>query len=359
MEDITYHLPQELIAQSPAEPRDVSQLLVMDPQTGAVSHHHFFDLPSLLRPGDVLVRNRSRVIPARLQGTKVTGGKVEVFLLKCVDKDNNEWQCLCKPGLNPKQTLIFDTNVFGEITGHVQNDIVHYIRFNTAYEHFLFQLENIGSTPLPPYIDSDQTSDFVRRRYQTTYAREAGSVAAPTAGLHFTEELDSALRKRGVTIEEVVLHVGLGTFAPVREHDVTQHEMHGEWFSLDDATAARLNAAKTTGRRIIAVGTTTIRVLETCAAIAADGSSTLIPQTGETKIYIYPPYQFKFVDGLITNFHLPKSTLLLLVSAFTSAPNTTHDFTNFADSPIGHAYATAIQEHYRFFSFGDGMLISA
>jgi S-adenosylmethionine:tRNA ribosyltransferase-isomerase len=359
LQDIDYDLPQELIAQQPIDQRDQSRLLALNRKSGAISHHHFFDLPTLLRPGDVLVRNNSRVIPARLFGQKPSGGKVEVLLLQCTDREKNEWECLCRPGLQPKQVLTFPNSVSGVIIEHVRDDLVHKINFSIDYEQFMSVLETIGETPLPPYINlPDHTSAHIRDRYQTTYAKAAGSAAAPTAGLHFTKALDKQLIERGIVIEEVVLHVGLGTFAPIREHDIRRHKMHKEWFSLDAETAARLNTAKQEGHRIIAVGTTTVRVLESCTKKQTSGEFQLEPRTDETKIFIYPPYHFKFVDGLITNFHLPKSSLLLLVSAFASAPNTHQVFKNFQNSSVGKAYAEAIKMQYRFFSFGDAMLIT-
>lgn len=358
LNDIDYELPSERIAQNPADTRDHSRLLVLDRNTGEITHHQFFELVDLLQQGDVLVRNRSRVIPARLHAKKPTGGAVEVLLLSCKNQAENIWECLCKPGLRPEQILEFPNNVSGVVIEHVRDSFSHLIKFSRNYEQFLSNLESIGETPLPPYIDDTKLNAFeLVNRYQTTYAAEAGSVAAPTAGLHFTKALDEQLIARGITIEEVVLHVGLGTFAPIREDDVTHHEMHEEWFSLDRQTAERLNKAKREGRRIIAVGTTTVRVLESCAEKQVGGTSLLITQTGNTKIYIYPPYQFKFVDALITNFHLPKSSLLLLVSAFVSAPNTKQTFTNFQESLVGAAYKEAIEKEYRFFSFGDAMFV--
>lgn len=381
LQDIDYDLPQELIAQLPADKRDHSRLLALNRTTGEIHHRHFYDLPELLQPGDVIVRNRSRVIPARLFGHKPSGGKVEVLLLRCTNHDENVWECLCRPGLQPKQTLTFPNSFSGEIVFHMRDDFVHDIKFSIDYEQFLLDIEKIGETPLPPYINQpDHPSKEIRERYQTIYAKEAGSAAAPTAGLHFTKALDRQLQARGVSIEEVVLHVGLGTFAPIRELDVRHHEMHKEWFSLDSKTALRLNNAKQAGRRIIAVGTTTVRVLESCVEKQAQKStaglkktstnnqrlvslagstvpSQLVPQTGETKIFIYPPYYFKFVDSLITNFHLPKSSLLLLVSAFASAPNNNRVFKNFQKSLIGTTYLEAIKEKYRFFSFGDAMWV--
>jgi S-adenosylmethionine:tRNA ribosyltransferase-isomerase len=356
--DIDYELPTALIAQQPIAQRDQSRLLTLDRKSGNISHHYFFDLPSLLRTGDVIVRNKSRVIPARLFAKKPTGGSVEVLLLHVKNQQQNTWEVLCRPGLKPQQVLSFPNNLSGLVSEHMQDSFIHEIKFNTDYEHFLKTIELIGETPLPPYIDiANATSDAIRLRYQTTYADQPGSVAAPTAGLHFTKALDKALSANKVTIEEVVLHVGLGTFSPIRDNDISQHTMHSEWFSLDLQTAQRINDAKSQGRRIIAVGTTTVRVLESCAVQTKENDWQLEPRTGETNIYIYPPYQFKIVDGLITNFHLPKSSLLLLVAAFTSEPNNHHVFEDFQQSLIGKAYLDAIKKNYRFFSFGDAMLI--
>lgn len=359
LRDINYDLPQELIAQKPLERREQSRLLSLNRQTGTIDHFHFYELPLLLRPGDVLVRNRSRVIPARLFGQKSSGGRVEVLLLTCVDREKNVWKCLCRPGLQTKQMLSFPKQISGIVLEHVRDDLVHEINFSLDYDQFLLLLHSIGETPLPPYINlPNHTSKAIRDRYQTTYANEPGSVAAPTAGLHFTKRLDAQLIKCGITIEELVLHVGLGTFAPIRENDVRRHKMHTEWFALDEKTADRLNQAKIEGRRIVAVGTTTVRVLESCAKMRENGVAQLEPRSGDTKIFIYPPYRFKFVDGLITNFHLPKSSLLLLVSAFASTPNSDHIFTNFTQSLMGTAYAEAISNNYRFFSFGDAMMVA-
>lgn len=384
--DIDYPLPTQLIAHSPLSQREQAKLLVLNRDTGEMQHQHFFDLPTLLRSGDVLVRNRSKVIPARLLAIKPTGGKVEVLLNKLLEPNSNTWECLCKPGLHPKQTLRFSPSLSGEVMTHVQDSIVHQIRFSAQIEHFITELEKIGHTPLPHYIHSVDSEAKLRQEYQTLFAKEPGSAAAPTAGLHFTPELDQQLREKGIQIEEVVLHVGLGTFAPIRHHNVEDHQIHSEWFSLSAETAERINQAMSEGRRIIAVGTTTVRVLESCAALvntplthasadqngapnvqastpAGQSATTtpatyhLTPQTGETSIYIYPPYQFKIVDGLITNFHLPKTSLLLLVSAFCSAPNTTHTFTTLLESTFGRAYTEAVSQNYRFFSFGDGMLV--
>lgn len=354
-----YHLPQERIAQQPAKPRDHSRLLLVNRQTNQISHHYFYDLPQILSEisqKTVLVRNNTKVIPARIWGHKQTGGKVEVLLLKrkSINPEGETWECLTKPGLNTGQTITFPNQL---LTGFcTQKDgYIRYIKFNKKDDPFFEALYQIGHTPIPPYIEWNQNDEqTLREKYQTIYAKYQGSAAAPTAGLHFTPEVDRKLNKNSVQIEieEVTLHVGLGTFQPVKENDITHHQMHCEWFELNAKTANNLNQAKRNGKKIIAVGTTTTRVLEsTCT------NRQLRPTQGETDIYIYPPYKFKFIDGLLTNFHLPKSTLLMLVSAFVSYPNTPNHFTNFTESLIGKAYQEAIDQNYRFYSFGDAMLI--
>ncbi len=355
LDQFDYHLPEGLIAQHPAEPRDSSRLLVLDRQTGKVAHRHFYDLPQLLDANTVLVRNNTKVIPARLLGKKSTGGHVELLLNKqlTIAKGAEEWEVLTKPGLKLGQTVLFDnsdlTATCTEITGYTRK-----IRFNKHATELLNAFSAIGHTPIPPYIEWNQNDEQeLRQLYQTTYAKVAGSAAAPTAGLHFTTEVDQQLRDKGVQIEEVTLHVGLGTFLPVKDQDVTSHHMHAEYFEITEKTANSLNHAKQEGKKILAVGTTSMRTLES----AVNEHGELQAQSRETSIYIYPPYQFKFVDQLITNFHLPKSTLLMLVSAFVSAPNTPHEFSTFLSSSVGKAYLEAISQNYRFFSFGDAMLI--
>lgn len=355
LSDFSYSLPPALIAQKPIEPRDHSRLLVLDRETGAISHHHFYDLPTLLGPNDVIVRNNTKVIPARIIGHKKTGGAVELLLTKAISSNSKGeiWECLTKPGLKVGQTLLFSESDLTATCIEVTN-YTRIIQFNQKHLELMISLDHIGQTPLPPYIEwqaSDEQS--LRQRYQTVFAQYEGSVAAPTAGLHFTPEVDAALKNKGVQIEEVTLHVGLGTFLPVKTDDITQHAMHKEWYELKPEVAERLNAAKAAGKRIIAVGTTTCRVLETCS----NELGHLKPGLGETSIFIYPPYQFKFLDGLITNFHLSESTLLMLVSALVSQPNTSHVFQNFEKCIIGRAYQEAIKKKYRFYSFGDGMLI--
>jgi len=338
LSDFDYHLPEELIAQRPVEPRDSSRLLVVNRDSGALAHRYFRDLPEYLRPGDALVLNETRVMPARLLGQREeTGGSVEVLLLKRIDRDR--WETLVKPGkkARPGQRLRFgdglltatviDTTEFG---GRV-------VEF--GYEGIFEEvLDRLGQMPLPPYI-RERLAD--PERYQTVFAREWGSAAAPTAGLHFTPELLEQIRAMGVEIHKVVLHVGLGTFRPVEVEDPTTHRMHSEFYSVSAETASALNRVKAAGGRVIAVGTTSVRTLETSSTV--DGS--VVAGEGWTDIFIYPGYRFKVVDGLVTNFHLPKSTLLMLVSALSSR------------ELMLHAYEVAVQERYRFFSFGDAMLI--
>jgi S-adenosylmethionine:tRNA ribosyltransferase-isomerase len=332
-----YDLPEELIAQTPMERRDASRLLVLDKTTGQMEHRHFYDLKDYLHPGDCLVLNDSRVIPARLFGTRPTGGAVEVVLLK--DLGDNRWECLSRPGkkMRPGTSVSFGQ---GELTAQVEdvveggNRILHF-----SYEGiFLEILEKLGRMPLPPYI-KQQLDD--PERYQTVYAREPGSAAAPTAGLHFTTELLEDIRAMGVDVEFVTLHVGLGTFRPVQVEDVENHEMHSEFCTVPEKTAQAIAKAKANGGRVIAVGTTSCRTLESFAK--PDG--TVEPSSGWTNIFIYPGYTFKCIDALVTNFHLPGSTLVMLVSALAGKEH------------IMTAYQEAVNQRYRFFSFGDAMFI--
>ena len=335
--DFDYDLPEELIAQTPCEKRDHSRLMVLDRHDGAVQHEYFFDVKKYLRPGDTLVFNNTRVIPARLIGHRdETGGKVEVFLLRRTE--GNKWEVLVKPG---KKAKIGDVIKFGaELTCR----ILEHTDFGGRVVEFFYDgiweeiLDRLGQTPLPPYIH-EKLAD--KERYQTVYAKENGSAAAPTAGLHFTKKLMGEIKDMGVNLEFITLHVGLGTFRPVNEENIEDHVMHTEYFHIDKDTAERINAARKLGGRIIAVGTTSIRTLESSAS--ADG---ILPaKSGETGIFIYPGYKFKIVDGIITNFHLPKSTLIMLISAFAG-----REFTL-------RAYNVAVQKRSRFFSFGDAMLI--
>lgn len=334
--DFDYHLPEELIAQHPADIRDHSRLLVLNRADGTITHRHFYDLPSYLLPGDTLVFNDTRVIPARLVGAKAdTGGKVEVFLLNRLTEDT--WETLVKPGrkLRPGAVVRFGDDLSGEILAVTDfgGRVVRFV-FSGIFEEVL---DRLGETPLPPYIHAELAD---KERYQTVYSRERGSAAAPTAGLHFTDKLLETLSEKSVNLAFLTLHVGLGTFRPVSVTDVTTHKMHREYYSVSPAFADIVNRTKERGGRVIAVGTTSVRTLETAAV---DGR--LAAGSGWTDIFIYPGYRFKMVDALVTNFHLPKSTLLMLVSALAGREN------------ILTAYREAVAERYRFFSFGDAMFI--
>jgi S-adenosylmethionine:tRNA ribosyltransferase-isomerase len=342
-DDFDYNLPDELIAQHPVEPRDSSRLLVLDRSTGAITHDRFFNIVRYLRPGDLLVANESRVIPARLHGRKATGGRIEVLLLR--RRDDRAWEALVGGrGVRPGARLHFeDATTHESIDAEVLDTLPHggrLIRFDRPVESLLPRL---GEMPLPPYIHESLDDP---ERYQTVYSRTQGSAAAPTAGLHFTPQLIESLTTHGIVWATVTLHVGLDTFRPVQVDDPARHTMHSEWFELAPAAAESINRARAEGRRVVAVGTTTVRVLETAAQWAErDGHELIRPCAGDTRIFIYPPYRFRAVDALITNFHLPKSTLLMLVSALASREQ------------ILAAYEQAVRERYRFFSFGDAMLI--
>ncbi len=336
-EDFWYDLPEELIAQTPLQQRDASRLLVLDRKTGETDHKHFYDVLDYLQPGDCLVMNDSRVLPARLLGKRPSGGAVELLLLK--DKGDNFWECLAKPGrkLQIGQEVIFGD---GELTATIRDildDGNRLVEFHYT-GIFLEVLERLGKMPLPPYIKA-QLQD--QERYQTVYSREVGSAAAPTAGLHFTPELLEKLKAKGVTLAFVTLHVGLGTFRPVKVENINDHHMHSELCMLSEETAQILNQTRASGKRIICVGTTSCRTLESLAR--PDG--TFAAGSKWTDIFIYPGYTFRAMDGLITNFHLPESTLVMLVSAFAGREN------------VLGAYGEAVREKYRFFSFGDAMLI--
>ena len=337
--DFYYDLPQELIAQTPIEKRDTSRLMTLDRATGEVGHHHFYELPGFLRPGDCLILNDSRVLPARLLGQRLPGGGAcEVLLL--TDKGDKTWECLVRPGrkMRTGAKLSFGN---GELTAEVVGEIEggnRLVRFD--YEGiFLEVLEHLGKMPLPPYI-KEELQD--KERYQTVYSKVLGSAAAPTAGLHFTPELLEKIAAKGVGVGYVTLHVGLGTFRPVKEEEITDHEMHSEFCTVPPETAELINRTKANGGRVICVGTTSCRTLESWAA--EDGH--MEPKSGWTNIYIYPGYRFKVMDGLVTNFHLPESTLIMLVSAFAGREH------------VLAAYQEAVKERYRFFAFGDAMFIS-
>lgn len=345
-----YQLPPNLIADSPVEPRDHSKLLIVNREIKKINHDHFYNITSYLTKNDVLVFNNSKVFPARLFGKKETGGKIELLLLRNIE--GTTWNAMHKGKLKPCDKLIFDgvdAQVLSAEGGIAQ------INFKTDQKNLMKIIYNIGHTPIPPYIKTGTEETELRIKYQTIYAKTEGSAAAPTAGFHFTQNLMEKLKNKGVQMEYVTLHVGLGTFAPVKELKLENHKIHSEYFEVDKDTIERLNNAKKSGKRIIAVGTTATRVLETLA----DNNSLLTTnyKLPTTNLFIYPPYKFKFVDGLITNFHLPKSTLLTLVSAFVSYPNSEEKFISFTKSLIGKAYNEAINKNYRFYSFGDASLI--
>ncbi len=336
--DFYYDLPKELIAQTPAEPRDSSRLLVLNRQNGETEHKHFYDIIDYLDEGDLLVCNDSRVLPARIYGNKEpTGARVEFLLLKQIS--GNRWETLCKPGKKAKEGARFsfgDGLLYATVT-EVKDDGNRVVDFECD-ENFFSTLDKIGQMPLPPYI-TEELKD--KERYQTVYSHELGSAAAPTAGLHFTTELMDKIKAKGVNIAYVTLHVGLGTFRPVKVDDVTKHKMHSEHYEVPEETAELIKKTKQSGKRVIAVGTTSCRTLESVAAEHGE----VVPCEGFTEIFIYPGFEFKVLDGLITNFHLPESTLIMLVSAFAGYDN------------IMNAYKTAVEERYRFFSFGDAMAI--
>lgn len=335
--DFDYYLPEELIAQTPAEPRDSSRLLVYDREKDEIYHKHFYDIVDFLKEGDVLVRNNTKVLPARIFAYTENGGKVEVLLLKRFNL--TDWEVLVKPGkkarIGAKLTVSQDlslvvTDIFEESGSRKVT-----FNFDGVFEDVI---SRIGEMPLPPYI-TEKLKD--KERYQTVYAKVDGSAAAPTAGLHFTDALFEKIKAKGVEVVDVLLHVGLGTFRPVKADNVLEHHMHSEYYEIGEEAAERINKAKKEGRRIIAVGTTSVRTLES----AADENGFVKPIKGNTEIFIYPPYKFKCVDALITNFHLPKSTLIMLVASLTGREK------------ILDIYKTAVEEKYRFFSFGDAMLI--
>jgi len=337
-EDFDFDLPEELIAQTPLEKRDTSRLLVLDKETGKIEHHHFTDILDYMEKGDTLVLNDTKVIPARLYGVKEeTGAVIEMLMLN--DKGNNVWECLTKPAKRIKDGTIIsfgDGRLKAKCVGVFDEGIRH---FELIYSGILYEiLDELGEMPLPPYIH-EKLED--QNRYQTVYAKNIGSAAAPTAGLHFTPSLLERVKEKGINIAYVTLHVGLGTFRPVSVSDVKDHKMHSEFYIMSKETADLLNDTKESGHKIISVGTTSTRTLETVMGLYG----TFKECSGFTDIFIYPGYEFKAVDKLITNFHLPKSTLVMLVSAFASKEN------------ILNAYNEAINEKYRFFSFGDSMFI--
>mgnify|MGYP003373971776 CR=1 FL=1 len=335
--DFNYELPEELIAQTPIEKRDESRLMILNRKKETIEHKTFKDIIDYLEPGDVLVRNNTKVLPARLYGKKETGANVEFLLLN--NKEGDIWECIVRPG---NKLHVGTKVIFGE--GLLQAKILEILPGGTRKVQFFYKgifneiLDKIGLMPLPPYIHEELKQ---KDRYQTVYAKYNGSAAAPTAGLHFTEKLLKQLQEKGVIIANVTLHVGIGTFRPVKEETVEEHEMHSEHYYIKEEDANKINQAKKQGKRVIAVGTTSCRVLES----VADENGYIKATEGDTQIFIYPGYKFKILDGLITNFHLPQSTLLMLVSALAN-----RDY-------IMKAYECAVKEKYRFFSFGDAMFI--
>ena len=334
--DFDYELPEELIAQTPAEPRDSSRMLCYRRDTDEVFHRIFRDLPEILRPGDLLVRNNTRVLPARLYGFTPHGGRVEVLLLK--RRSLAEWEVLVKPGKKAREgaELFFSEELSLVVKGRTgEGERIVEFRYDGVFEDIISRL---GEMPLPPYIH-EKLADG--ERYQTVYSKVNGSAAAPTAGLHFTPALFDRLREKGVETADILLHVGLGTFRPVKAEEITAHHMHSEYYEIDEVNADKINRAKREGRRVIAVGTTSVRTLES----VADENGFVRPCRGNTEIFIFPGYRFRCVDGLITNFHLPKSTLIMLISAFLGREKTLE------------LYYLAVKNRYRFFSFGDAMLL--
>ncbi len=335
--DFYYDLPEELIAQTPVEPRNSSRLMVLPRNGGEIEHKHFYDLPEFLKPGDCLVLNNTRVLPARLYGTREdTGAVVEFVLLR--QHGNKLWECLAGPGKKAKTGYKFRfSDKLTAIVTDVLEDGNRMIEFACEGDFFAV-LDEVGQMPLPPYI-KEKLKD--KERYQTVYSKDAGSAAAPTAGLHFTKEMLESIKAMGVNIAYVTLHVGLGTFRPVKVEDVTQHKMHTEHYYIPEEAAKTINETRKNGGRVICVGTTSCRTVESCAKKYGE----IRECSGDTDIFIYPGFEFKCMDGLITNFHLPESTLIMLVSAFAGYDN------------VMNAYNTAVKERYRFFSFGDAMLI--
>ena len=347
IEDYDYHLPEERIAQTPATRRDRSKLLVMDRETGKLTHLRFYDIYDLIASSDVLVINDTKVVPARLFGQKETGGKAEVLIIDFPGIGNHRpdqgecvCRCLIKTAKRPKPgaTLLFGQNLKADILSFEDGIFTVRFLYRGNFEHVL---ERVGHVPLPPYIQrSDNKKD--RTAYQTVYAASRGAVAAPTAGLHFSKGLLEKLRKKGVTIVAITLHVGYGTFSPVRVSDIREHRIHSEWYSISKDAADKINASKDAGHRIVAVGTTAVRTLE----YACDENQMIAAGHGNCDLFIYPGYRFNIVDAMLTNFHLPKSTLLMLVSAFSTREN------------LLNAYQTALEKKYRFYSYGDAMFIA-
>lgn len=374
----SYDLPEKLLANQAVEPRDASKLLVLNRKTGEIEDKIFRDICDLLEPNDVLVLNNSKVFPARLLGKKDTGGKVEILLMTQTSAVGKaKWLVLSRPRLKLGQQVFFGDENLPNIEKKLSAIVVGFdeelgqaeLEFSCNTVEFLSVIEEIGKTPLPPYIHNDQDEKSVRARYQTVYANPVGSVAAPTAGLHFTNELLEKIKAKGVAIEYVTLHVGAGTFQTLRDENISSNKLHKEVYEIKVDVAKRLNNYKQQGRRVVAVGTTATRTLESAVELVEflnereveSGVAQYIPilkaGQSDTQLFIFPHYKFHFVDALITNFHFPESSLLMLVSAFVSAPNTPNEFSSFLSSTIGNAYLHAIKNEYRFYSFGDAMFI--
>lgn len=340
--EFDYQLPEELIAQTPTEKRDASRLMVLNREKKTIEHRHFYDILDYFRPGDCLVLNNSKVLPARLFGTKAeTGAKVEFLLIK--RNEGDIWESMVRPGkrLKPGDVVEFSDDFKAEILDYGEGG-TRIVKFHYG-GIFMERLEELGKMPLPPYIERESKSED-NERYQTVYCREEGSVAAPTAGLHFTKELLNKAKEKGIRIAYITLHVGIGTFRPVKCENIEEHQMHFEEYEISKESAELINLTKSEGGRVISVGTTSTRTLES-AAVLQDGDYRIPESNGSTGIFIYPGYEFKIIDSLITNFHLPKSTLIMLVSAL------------YDREEILHAYQVAVEEKYRFFSYGDAMLI--
>lgn len=366
-----YPLDKNKIADQPAVPRDHSRLLLLNKETAEQADHRFYELVNFLGANDVLVLNESKVFAARLLGKKRSGGKVELLLIKQLSP--NRFEAISKPGLKLGQQLFFprrsylkDPTLLSDLDGSDllqatvvakdENSAKLTVEFNFSEAQLLAEIDLCGFTPLPPYIHPTQPEEQLREEYQTVYAKQEGSAAAPTAGLHFTQVLLDQLAKQGVQIEKINLHVGLGTFAKLTQQNLDEKTLHSEYYEIPEPVAQRLNQAKKAGKRIVAVGTTSLRSLE-AAVLLSKSHKELVATAQETNIFIDPPYDFKFVDALITNFHLPQSSLLMLVTAFVTSPNTNQPFSTFQDSVIGQAYQHALESDYRFFSFGDAMFI--
>lgn len=352
--DFDYQLPQEQIAQVPVSPRDTAKLLIVDRTYKTLEHRQFSDLAQMLDEGDVLVINQSKVFPARLLGKKATGGGVEVLLLS--ERADGVWEALSKPGLTEGAELDFGEKLAAKVVAANNEEGVLKLKFSVMGDRLQKLIDKIGLTPLPPYIHSPLPENKLKQEYQNVYAAEWGSAAAPTAGMHFTRASLKKLADNGVGIVPVTLHVGLGTFAPVTNKQLDTGTLHVERFCLTRQTAEQILRAKRNGKRVIAVGTTSARVLESAAEVN-DGELTFKTDWQETGIFIKPPYRFKVVDSLVTNFHLPKSSLLMLVTAMVTKPNTEDDFMGFGKSLMGEAYRVAVAQKYRFYSFGDAMWI--